>query len=206
MRIKVRMVPHVDDYGKEESGIRRVCEGYHRHLPKFGVELVGRDTKRDDFDLLAVHAGAYGGPYDGMNVIAHCHGLYFTADYESAAWEWRTNQQVINCIRNATEVTVPSSWVAEVFQRDMRFTPHIIGHGIDWDAWQGIRENRGHILFNKNRQADVCDPEPVKELAERFPGETFVSTFKLWDIENIQDTGVIPFPEMREYVLVGTMI
>jgi hypothetical protein len=39
MTIKVRMVPHIDDYRKEESGIKRVVEAYHRHLPKFDIEL-----------------------------------------------------------------------------------------------------------------------------------------------------------------------
>ncbi len=197
MTIKVRMVPHVDEFGKEENGVRRVVEAYFRHLPKFGIELVERDTTRDDFDILAVHAGTYSGPAE----VAHLHGLYWSADYEAQAWEWRTNAQVIQSIRHAKEITVPSSWVAETFQRDMRIDPHVIGHGIDWDAWQGIRECRHHILWNKIRTRDVCDPEPVKELALRFPDETFVSTFKLWDIDNIQDTGVIPFPEMREYVM-----
>lgn len=199
MTIKVRMVPHVDEYRKEESGIRRVVENYFRHLPKFDIDLVHRDTKREDFDLLAVHAGAYDGPAD----ICHNHGLYWTADHETAAWEWRTNMRVINSIRHAKEVIVPSAWVAETFQRDMRFSPHVIPHGIDWDAWQGVRDNRGHILWSKNRIGDVCNPEPVKELAERFPEETFLSTFNLWDLNNIQVLGEmpIPFPTMREYVM-----
>jgi hypothetical protein len=154
------MVPHIDDYRKEESGIRRVVEAYHRHLPKFDIE--DRETKKEDFDLLAVHAGAYDGPCD----ICHCHGLYFTSDYTTAAWEWRTNSRVVTNIRYAKEITVPSSWVAEIFQRDMRFTPHVIGHGIDWNAWQGVRDRRNHILWNKNRAADVCDPEPDRILAE----------------------------------------
>lgn len=203
MTIRVRMVPHLEEFRSEESGIKRVIEAYFRHLPNFDVELVGRDTKRSEFDLLAVHAGAYDGPLEGIPLVAHNHGLYFTADHETAAWEWRTNKYVINSIRHANEVTVPSSWVAETFQRDMRFTPHIIPHGIDWEAWQGIRQNRGHVLWNKNRDRDVCDPASVKELAERFPDQIFLSTFKSWNLDNILLLGEmpIPFPQMKEQIL-----
>ena len=110
MTIKVRMVPHIEEIKGEENGIRRVIEAYFRHLPDFDIKMVGPETKQENFDLLAIHAGTFSGPYNNVKLVAHCHGLYWTADFETSAWEWRTNSWVINSVRHANEVTVPSPW------------------------------------------------------------------------------------------------
>ena len=129
MTIKVRMFPRVKDFHKEESGILRVCENYEKHLVSHGVEFV---DNKGDADLYAIHAGS-ARSLDGKPSVSHCHGLYFTGDYKTSLWEHKANRNVINSIRNADIVTVPSSWVAETFQRDMRFTPEILPNGINWD-------------------------------------------------------------------------
>src|SRR3990167_4377054 len=60
------------------------------------------------------------------------------------------------------------------FKRDMRIVPTVIGHGITPADWvKG--ENRGYLLWNKNRAGDVCDPTPALELAQR--GLPVFSTF-----------------------------
>lgn len=192
--MRVLMSPHLSHFRTEESGIKRVVEAYFRHLPQFGVELVGLD---DAYDLTAGHAGMS----ESVDV-AHCHGLYWSADYNAAQWEWRANADVIKAIRGAREVTVPSHWVAETFQRDMRFTPHVIGHGIDWDAWQTPADLGDYVLWNKNRAGDVCDPRPVEELARGFPAGHFVSTFSTGHNppRNLNVTGVIAHDQMRKLV------
>jgi len=191
--MKVLSVPLLDGWKTHESGIRRVVEAYSKYLPMFGVELV---TPIDEFDIMVVHAGtAYGAD------VAHCHGLYWTADYKGDNWEWRGNEHVIKSVREAKIVTVPASWVAETFERDMKFSPDVIGHGIDWDDWQHDRENRGFVLWNKNRAGDVCDPYPVTRLAQAYTDIKFVTTFARGEVGgNVTKTGVIPHEIMKQAV------
>src|SRR3990172_9955467 len=197
MTLKVRMYPGLDAFVHEQSGIRRVVEAYHKYLPNYGVQYVDRDATT--YDLTASHASSKPGAE-----IVHCHGLYFTADYQAARWEYLANADVIASVRSAKEVTVPSEWVAEIFQRDMRFTPHVIPHGIDWDDWQGKAEMGRYVLWNKNRDADVCSPYAVGQLAIAFPNVVFVSTFGPKGSENIDNLNVIglqPHAEMKKLIM-----
>ena len=171
MTIRVLSLPHLVQMQDQAHGISRVIEAYFRYLPEFGIEMV--DLGRKDHDLVVTHAGSTGGPCD----VCTLHGLYWTADYDPPAWELHINAAIVASIRNAKQVTVPSEWVAETFQRDMRFTPHIVPHGIDWADWQHTEDSGGYVLWNKNRGDIVCDPQPVIELAVRFPQVPFVTTF-----------------------------
>lgn len=190
--MKVLMLPHISQFGSEESGIRRVVENYFKYLPQFGVELVAPDT--DSYDLKAVHAGMSGGDA----CVAHLHGIYFTADYpNSSHWEWKANANVIDALRHAKEVTVPSEWVAHNIARDMRFKPHVIPHGIDWQDWQHNHDNEGFVLWTKNRVGDVCDPLPMNALAENFPSVRFVSTFGTNTPNVTVLDGIVPHHEMK---------
>ena len=195
--IKALMLPHLKDFKREESGIRRVVEYYFKYLPDYGVKLVKPDTT--SYDLKAVHAGATAGDCD----IAHCHGLYWTGDLPADDWEWAVNSRIVEAVRNARAVTVPSAWVAETFQRDMRFTPHVIPHGIDWDDWQGGGEVGDYVLWNKNRISDVCDPGPLLRLAHAYQKGHFVSTFAPHGFSspsNVNVIGLIPHTEMKKLV------
>lgn len=168
--MKVLMRPHLSELGNQVGGIPEVVKAYFRFLPQFGVELV--DLNSGDYDLIAAHAGITGGEV----TVAHCHGLYFTSDYNADEWEYRVNARVIEACRNAKAITVPSEWVAETFQRDMRLSPYVIPHGIVWQEWQHKQENAGYVLYNKTRNADVCDNSILDVLASRFPQVRFVST------------------------------
>ena len=192
--MNVLMIPHISHFRNEESGIKRVCEAYAEHLPKFGVRLV---APGEPYDIKAVHAGT-----TSDATVAHAHGLYWTGDYAANAWEWQANAHVINSVRHAKEVTVPSAWVAETFAREMRFQPHVVGHGINWDEWAHHGEPTGDfVLWNKNRMGDVCDPKPVVDLARRFPKGHFVSTFAPRGAPgNINAIGVIPHDQMKRLV------
>ena len=82
--MKVLMLPHLSQRGKEESGIIRVIENYFKYLPQFGVGLVNPDV--GEYDIKAVHAGMTGGDCE----VALLHGLYWTSDFAtSTTWEYQ---------------------------------------------------------------------------------------------------------------------
>ncbi len=154
--MKIAMLPHLDHFREGHNGIKAVVQAYFKYMPSMGVELL--PPKTGGWDLRVSHAGVS----DSESDVSTIHGLYWSADYRSPTWEWKSNARIVRSIRAAKEVIVPSSWVAETFQRDMRFTPHVINHGIDWEDWQHDKESQGFVLWCKNRQLDVCDPLPVK--------------------------------------------
>jgi glycosyltransferase involved in cell wall biosynthesis len=189
------MVPNPKTWGKGESGIKRVVEAYVRHLPTFGWQVV--NDPNDLLDIVAVHAGMEA----PVCHVAHCHGLYWTADYNAEAWEWHANKHVVEMCQAARLITVPSEWVAEVFRRELRVNPVVIGHGLDMDLWPEPISPEDYILWNKNRTGDVCDPAPVGDLARAFPQHRFVTTFAPpGDFHNLRAIGVQAHADMRDIV------
>jgi len=188
--MKIYMKPMPENYSdNNESGIRRVVENYVKHLPEFGIEF----TQEQDADLLVGHAGSLGDKAD----VSICAGLYWTADVKSSSWELKENANVISTLRHAREVIVPSTWVAENFARDMKFYPHPIGHGIDYQEWGPLDAPTPFVLWNKNRKSDACDPTPVSILAEAAPEILFVSTFANKSAPpNVSTIGTIAHQEM----------
>ena len=193
------MAPHRDLIPERaENGIARVVEAYFDHLPEFGIELVGPDQPAD---ITAAHVGEAPGAE-----VAHVHGLYWTGDYDAASWEWRVNAVVIDAVRRARRVTVPSNWVAESFRRDMHLDPVVIPHGIDLESWGDPVPHEGFALWNKNRIGDVCNPAPVLHLARQFNQIPFVMTFSGGNHPgNVEETGLIPHHEMKQVVAAAAM-
>ena len=199
--MKILMHPHIDNFDTEESGIRRVVENYFKHLPNYGIELVG--PKENHFDAVAIHVAGNQSRLSPAPVILHCHGLYWTADYPADAWQWRTNAWAIDTARAATMITVPSNWVAESFARDMRIMPEVVPHGIDLDEWGDPTDHAGYVLWNKNRAADVCDPFPVISLARRFSKGSFLTTVLPAGAarpNNVKEIGLQDYQTMRGLV------
>lgn len=199
--IRVLMLPTLSSFDTEESGIKRVVEAYRKYSSKFGVEYV--ECKVEDesrYDVLAVHAGTTNRYPKSKPIVSHCHGLYWVADYDASPWEWKANSNVIESLRMSTEITVPSRWVAESITRDMRIVPHVIGHGIEAGEWEHNYAPEGYVLWNKNRNADVCDPHAIGILAERFPGNTFVTTFSPGIYKNVKEVGLLPHSKMKEVI------
>ncbi len=200
--MKVLMVPSwLNVQGHEPSGIQTVIRAYFRHLPAAGIELV--DPKATSFDVLAVHAGMTNEYPIDAPLVCHLHGVYWSADYQAAQWEYKVNRDVINGIRHATTVTVPSAWVAEPFQRDMHLSPYVVPHGIDWQDWQHEEPNEGYILgYAKNRAgSDVCNPVAMGELAKRRPDLRFLGTFAPPGAPaNVKATGLVTHIDMRRMV------
>jgi glycosyltransferase involved in cell wall biosynthesis len=202
MTLKVKMLPYIEWFESGESGIHTVVRNYFKYLPDYDIELVTPQAKQ--YDLLAVHAGSLEvAPPKDKPVVNHSHGLYFTADYDASKSEYEANRRIVNILHYAKEVTVPSAWVAEVFQRDLRFTPHIIGHGVDWQEWQHNLEPENYVIaYPKNRVSDACSNLFVTELAKQFPNIQFICTFAPKGApSNVHGLGgTIPYDEMKKLV------
>lgn len=189
--MKLYLSPNPDKAGND-SGVGKVVQAQYKYLPGFGIEFVSDPAEAD---LTAAHIAS---PFQ-VDVL-HCHGLYWTGDqggkYEN--WHSDANRAVLNAAKGAIAVTVPSNWVAEPFRRDMRINPVVIGHGLDLAEWKPLPLDKrlDYILWNKNREGDVCDPAPAIELARR--GLPVISTFG--DPAVMQVIGKQPFSEMKEYI------
>lgn len=169
--MKICLRPRFDQISPS-NGIGRVLYAQYRDLPRYGVEFV---SDPDDADLCVGHTDHFDMPH--LDVL-HCHGLYWTGDIDSGeynGYHLKANQAIIQAARMAHIITVPSRWVAMPFKRDMRINPIVIGHGIDFSAWNPSDNPGDYVLWNKNRNTDVCKPDAPYELARR--GLNVVSTF-----------------------------
>lgn len=203
MTIRVLMYPHLDDgQPLPTNGISQVVRKYFEYLPKHGIELLPRDTDADTADIVAIHAGAVNRLPARVPVVAHNHGLYWTADQEMDIWTHQVNHTVINIVRRASIVTVPSNWVAKVFERDMHFKPVVIPHGVEMSEWEEGAQDEGYVLWNKNRASDACSPEAVNQLAARAPQTRFLTTYAAPNPRpNIRVTGTVDHLTMRDMIL-----
>lgn len=177
----------------EYNGVGQIVRALWRHLPKFGIEL----TDADHADVIACQIVK--GNLPRVDVL-HCHGLMWEdlphAPYSAS--DYRANKLIIEAAREAKKITVPSRWVGEPFRRDMRISPVVIGHGIEFAEWKPAN-NLGYLLWNKGRNSDVCDPMPAWELARRW-GIPVVSTFAPIGREAVPSmrlVGVQPFETMK---------
>lgn len=203
--MRVLMIPGLSRFENTESGIKRVVEAYHKYAASYGIEYVECPVEDEhEYDLFAVHAGSSDRFPVHRPLVAIAHGLYWTADYDAHGSEWDTNAHVIETIRRATMITVPSPWVAETIRRDCRVDPVILPHGINWKEWEHNEPNAGYVLWNKNRPGDVCTPEHMMTLAEMRPNVNFLTTFAAKserpDASNIAVTGVQPHNVMKKMI------
>jgi glycosyltransferase involved in cell wall biosynthesis len=190
--MKVRMFPGRSAIG-QPNGISRVIEKYYEHGPSVGIEFV----EDDSFDVSISHAGITGPDCD----VSILHGIYFTGDYPAINYEYRANKDIVDSVRAARVVTVPTSWVSEVLMRDTHIKPYVVPHGIDMNEWEHDFPHENYVLYNKNRDSeDVCNSVHLDELAKRFPETQFVSTYSRQNFSNIKITGVVPHAEMKQIV------
>ena len=194
MRVCIR--PQLKSDTPPPAGIDRVLAAQIKHLPAFGVELVDDPLQAD---LCVGHTRRFDMPT--LDVL-HSHGAYWTGDLGSGIytdWHQRANNDLVIAFREARMITVPSRWVARLFQRDMRVNPTVIGHGIDFADWQPGK-SKSYVLWNKNRNSDVCSPQPAHELAAR--GIQVISTYA-WKGEQpkaLTVIGSMPHEQMRELI------
>jgi len=145
--------------------------------------------------VYAVHIN----PPEGTNVdVLHYHGLYPTSELELPKWAYEANARVLDAALRAKIVTTPSTWVAEIFQRNMGFSPVVVPHGIEQDEWPEPSEDRSTVvLWNKGRPGDVCSPAPLNRLALMRPNAQFISTFG-YAKPNVKITEAMPFEDMKK--------
>lgn len=180
------------------SGISQVVLALTKYLPHYGYRLT---EDSNEAAIFLPHAGAgYGIDVKRVPMVAIIHGLYPTGQTHARteSWHYVVNARVIDDIRRADEVVVPSEWVADTIRRDMRFNPHVIGWGVDTDLWQPL-ENQGYVLWNKNRNEGVCNPDILDTLAKALPHIQFVTTFGN-PAQNVQVIGRVDSEKMREIV------
>lgn len=191
---KIFMAPGPFSYrrNRPSNGIQRVVEEVSKRLVPLGWEFV---RSEQEADITAGHACTLERPD-----VVHCHGLHPTAELRSFPnWFWEVNRRVIGAVKTAKAVTVPSLWVAELFEHDMNFRPVVIRHGIDLDDWpprSKTKNRRKTVLWNKNRDFGVCDTGTVEKLAERHPKVQFVSTLGR-AADNLRITGLVRLEEMK---------
>jgi len=184
---------------ESHAGVERLVIAQYEYLPQFGVKLVD-DWKKAD--LLVSHIAIPKEWGNAPTVICSA-GLYWTGDIGSGKYDeyhHKANFDLVQNLRRALKIAVPSDWVAECFRRDMRINPYVIGHGINAGEWTPS-ENGGYVLWNKNRSGDVCDPTPAYFLAENKIST--VSTFGLTDQappEKLRLTGNMPHSEMKKLI------
>lgn len=103
--MRVLMIPTLEDFGTDESGIKRVIENYVKYSQEFGIEFVKCQVEDGDkYDVLAVHAGSSDKYNFQKPIVAMVHGLYWTADYPALAWEHKANNNVVYSLRAATKI------------------------------------------------------------------------------------------------------
>jgi len=178
-------------------GIGRVVHAQNKYLPALGIKLT---RNPNEAEVIACHTQQWNFPrVDAL----HLHGLYWTGDKGSGVytkWHQDANTQIAAAARRARALTVPSGWVGECIKRDMRLVPRLIGHGIEPEEWTA-GANGGYVLWNKNRDGDVCDPLPAYFLADH--GVKVISTFAPGGRAipgSMTLTGQIPADQMREII------
>lgn len=194
--MKICLQPYPEKV-RPNNGIGRVVYAQHEHLPAFGFEFVSDPAQAD---LCVGHTQQFDMPR--MDVL-HVHGLYWIGDLDSGTyttWHVDANDKIVEAVRKARSITVPSQWVAMPFKRDMRISPTVIGHGINFADWQPAR-NDGYVLWGKNRIDDVCKPDAPYEMARR--GVKVLSTFAPDGVSipnNMQIVGVQTSTLMHEII------
>lgn len=175
------------------NSIHQIVLHLQRELPKFGIEIV---EDQSEADITVAHAGQT----DGVAKcdVAHVHGLYPTAIFPGEEWHWSANTSVINNVKQARKVTVPSEWVADLFRRDMHIDPKVIGWAINPEDWQPV-EHQNYVLWNKTRVDGVCDPTPMIQLAKLCNNNLFLTTYGN-GTPNIKTVGRQPFNVMKDMV------
>jgi glycosyltransferase involved in cell wall biosynthesis len=193
--MKIYINPHPNLYeedGRGSGGIWRVILAQAKYLPSLGWDIA---EDPGEADLFIVHAGAI--VDTNKPVVTTNHGLYWTGDFEWPAEHWGYNGIVTEALRRATKVVVPSDWIAYPIKKDMRISPVVIPHGIEFESIKPQKRNDGYVLWAKPRVDIVSNPTPMNELAMRATGVPFVSTFGV-PTANVKVIGARPYHEFLD--------
>lgn len=172
---KVCIYPLAKGEDRGDGGVGRVVRGQMEWLPRFGCEVVEDPKHADVINTHITMPMEWLRDYPDKPVVHSCHGLYWS-EYDWDKWTEQANSDVMEGIRAADYVTVPSEWVARIIERHTCRQPVVIPHGLNLNEWSAGK-NKGYVLWNKTRPDAVCDPKPVMALASKMPQQVFVTTF-----------------------------
>jgi hypothetical protein len=175
-----------------DGGIRRIVEAQRRYLPEFGIDIA---ETLAEADVVAVHGIEY--EETSKPLVVHCHGLYWS-EYNWSPEMENVNRRVIQSMRRADAITVPSEWVADSLRRGMWLDPIVLPHGVNLEDWEP-EPTKGYVLWNKTRVDSVCDPVPMNKLAAMALDVPFVSTFGS-KASNVVLTGRTSFQEQKHII------
>lgn len=204
---KMMIVPDFDSVDTGDGGIRRVVEAQKRWLRDFGWEVLPSggnafEENKDKVDLLATH-GVFQTRIDGVPVVNHNHGMYWTPEYEWLSWAHKANVEVVEALRKADVSTAPSEWVARIMRRGMMLEAPVLYHGVDAKEWKVGNKSKPYVLWNKTRIDPVCDVVTLNVLARMADNVEFITTVgdsETKSINNITLTGKLPFTEAQKYI------
>jgi len=192
--MKVYLAPNPRTRDNADGGIRRVIDAQIKYLPEFGIQVTRRI---EDADLTAGHVD-YLPLADGKPFISHNHGLMWR-EYFSDAASYQVNRAIVNALKQADAITVPSRWVANALGYGLLRTPRVIYHGVDAGEWRPSGEWSKYVLWNKARVDAVSDPRDMNTLAAMMPRTQFVSTVGK-PSPNVEICGVMPYERHKRYI------
>lgn len=192
--MKVFIAPTFPLTDRGEGGIRRVVEAQIKHLPSFGVDVVG---DIGEADLIGAH-GQLRPRRRNVPFVNMCHGMYWS-DYSWGAWAADVNGMVRDAMLEADAITVPSLWVYRAITRSVLRTPTVIYHGIDAEDWAHNRHCQGYVLWNKARRDSVSDPREMQYLATLMPDVEFRTTMGE-DTRNVRLLGAMTAEKMKPII------
>lgn len=201
--MKVYAEPRFDytqDHG--EGGVKQVMRHVMPVLETMGVEFV--DTP-DAADLIWCHMSPYAttrawlGKHPEVPFVASCHGMYW-AEYDWDNGSLDANADVIEGMRLADAVTVPSKWVADAVHRGILQDARVVPHGVDLEEFKPPADGHdAYALYDKTRSDALVDPTPVIELARRMPDVKFVMTGDPpVALPNVMALGRLPYEQAAE--------
>ncbi len=209
---KIYMNPAPSQAEQDTSNsIHQIVLRLRDNLPEWGWQITENIAEAD---LVALHAGqSYSGKFDCD--IAHCHGVMPTFDQPQTKWWFGANANVIETLRHARAITVPSTWVADIIRRELNREPLIVNWAIEHSQWNEPikhesnpywikshyrRTRGGYTLWNKTRADSTCDPTPIEYLASKITDAEFMTTFSNEKLPNLQVTGRQTFEKMKDMV------
>lgn len=172
--IKLFQQPHIAQTQHGQMGIFQVIRNLYPYLAE-RFTFVDNPTEAD---IILSHAGAYQQmPLAHQGFIAFCHGLHPTGSLKMGEVAYKENRGVIDNLIIADRVIVPSEWVAKALRRDMLLEPVICHWGVNLADWQRTLPSQGYVLWNKNRDDQVCSSQWMQKAAALLPHRQFLSTF-----------------------------
>lgn len=136
------------------GGVGAVIKDYKIILERNGFEFSPRGQ------IVVGHALC-----DRQVDIYHNHGLYPVMP----GWSFKVeplNEQIINSILTSRFTTCVSNWAADIIRYKLHIDPIVIPNGIFTEKYKPCGKEKGFILWPKTSINPVCDPKPIRILAE----------------------------------------